>query len=66
MKFYINTFGNIKLDFSNLDDTEKKCLMKKLKISTEPDTFYVNDFNNYITLEYQCKKVSTYLKIKYI
>ena len=64
-EFYINTFGNINLDFSNIEDIDKQKLIKLFKIPKDLDKFGINDFNNYITLDYQCKKIYTYLKNKF-
>ena len=61
----MNTFGDIKLDLSNLKDNEilnlKNIFIKKYKLDENSDL----DLYKYLTLDYQCEKVKNFIKNKY-
>ena len=63
--FYLNTFGDIKLDLSKLTDNEidrlKRIFIKKYKLNENSDL----DLSKYLTLDYQYEKVKNFIKNKY-
>ena len=63
-EFFLNLYGDIKLKFDNIKNSEKNFLVEKIRKEFKLTDIDVTHLDNYITLDYQCLKIINYIKNK--